>query len=816
MIAPYSFAKALLLAVAVAMAVPGAGVMAQSAPVVSTTAATTQPETIVVRATLNTEDKGDIFATRSADGSFLVKTVDLLAMGFKNPVGTSTVVDGEPHLLLNSMAGVTVSFEQRTLALNITAEPRLLTGDAITLRSERRIRAAAPAAGSAFFNYALDYSGGKAASSNSLSLAAEAGGRLGDYLLLSNASSVQANDGTRRLVRLMSTAIRDDAENLMRFTAGDFFTPSRDFSPGVNLGGISISKLYGIDPYYVQNPTQTIRGNVALPSDLEVYLDGQRIRTERLRPGEFELRDILAYGGARSVQVVLRDAFGRVQQLDYSFYFSDQPLRQGLHDYSYNLGAIRRGYGLQSNRYGPVAFSSFHRYGVTDALTLGLRAEGTRELANAGPSATLVLGSAGVLSLAAGASSIAGRHGSAATVGYNYQSGRWNLGMLLRQDWGDYATLGDPVSISNRNHEGSAAIGYNFAGRGTLTLSHLALATRAGVTAAPATPGQPYETFALIPRSVTELAYSVALVPGKVSLTARLSRIREIQSRTEAFVGLTYFLDQRYTASASLRADKGSNTEFVQLAKNQPAGEGLGYLLAADRDNGRESSSSQVRGSAQYNARAAIFRADYNRNQGQGQRSNDWRVSAAGGIAYVGGHLGLARPITDSFGVVKVGELADVPVFLNNQPMGKTDAYGKLFIPALAAYYDNTVSIDAQAIPIDYSMPALVKKISPQLRSGALIDFGVTKFQAFSGTLSSIQGGTARPLEFEEASLTIEGRALRFQTGRGGEFYLENLKPGSYPGSVQVDGKPCLFELAIQPSMETLVELGELACRLAR
>ena len=96
-------------------------------------------------------------------------------------------------------------------------------------------------------------------------------------------------------------------------------------------------------------PTQSLTGSVALPSDMEVYLDGQRIRTERLRPGEFELRDILAYGGARNVQVVLRDAFGRVEQLNYSLYFTDQPLQPGLHEYSYNFGAMRRQFGLQSN-----------------------------------------------------------------------------------------------------------------------------------------------------------------------------------------------------------------------------------------------------------------------------------------------------------------------------------------------------------------------------------------------------------------------------------------------------------------------------------
>src|SRR5205085_11221930 len=116
--------------------------------------------------------------------------------------------------------------------------------------------------------------------------------------------TLQSPDGAHRFVRLMSDATRDDREGLRRWTAGDFFTPSRELSSSVNLGGFSVSKVYGLNPYLVQFPTQTISGQVALPSQLDVYMDGQKIRTENVNPGQFQLNDILAYGGARNVQVV--------------------------------------------------------------------------------------------------------------------------------------------------------------------------------------------------------------------------------------------------------------------------------------------------------------------------------------------------------------------------------------------------------------------------------------------------------------------------------------------------------------------------------
>lgn len=768
---------------------------------------------MILRVTLNTEDKGDIFIARTPSLDFLVKVEDLKTMGLKDPVGTVVLLEGEPHLSLKSMQGVSFAFDEKSLALNITAGPQLLLSRTLDLHTGQRSRGAISHNNSVFFNYALNSSRSDSVSGNGVGFAAELGWRFNDYLLLSDGSTTQAANGQRKFVRLMSSVTHDDRESLQRTVIGDFYTPSRELSSGVNLGGISISKLYGLNPYFTQFPMQSISGKVATPSDLEVYLDGQRIRSEKLKPGEFELRDLLAYGGSRNVQLLLRDAFGRVQEFSYSFYFSDQPLRQGLHEYSYNLGALRRDYGTESNHYGPVAFSIFHRYGVNDALTLGLRAEGTGGFYNAGPLATVVLGSAGVVSLALAGSSISDHRGAAGTASYNYQAKSWSLGLSLRRDWGDYATLGDPPAISNRKYEASVAASYYLPGRGTVSLSHSALSTRDAMPAFSATPAQPFTVSPLGNRRVTALSYSVPLISGRASLQASLSRIKDSESRNEAFVGLIFFLDKDYSAAANYRGNKDRHTESLQFTKNQPIGEGLGYILSADRATSPTAESMQLNSSVQYNAPKAILRGEFGRRQDGGQNTNDYRVSVAGGLAYVDGQVALGRPVTESFGIVKVGELAGVAVAVNGQPIGKTDAQGKVFIPTLASYFDNDVSIAPESIPIEYSIPATVKKVSPSLRSGAVIDFGVTKIQAFTGKLTSQQTGITKAVEFQEISFSVEGKVQTMRTGRGGEFYTENLKPGTYPAKVPLEGKSCLFDLTIPRSDELFVELGELVCR---
>ncbi len=794
-------------------AMPPATWSAEAGQDAGTVSGTAQTEAMVLRASLNTEDKGDLFVVRTPTFDFLLRTQDLKDIGFKDPAGTIVVLDGEPHISLRSMKGVSFILDEKNLALNITADPGLLPGQALKLKGENRIRGVIPRNNSGFFNYAISSSHNYTGPGNNLDFSAEAGWRKGDYLLMSNGNTVPDASGGRKFVRLMSSATYDDRDNLRRTVAGDFFSPSREFSNGLNLGGISVSKLYGLDPYLTRSPSQNITGSVATPSTVEIYLDGQRIRSETLKPGEFQLNDLLAYGGARDVQVVLRDAFGRVQQFSYSFYFSDQPLRQGLQEYSYNLGAIRRDYGLNSNRYGPGAFSMFHRYGLSEALTLGWRADAAKGFYNAGPTATVVLGGAGVLSMALAASKVSDLRGTAAQLGYNYQANRWSMGLSLRRDWGDFAVLGDPPSISNRKYEASASASYYMQQSGSVSLSHSLLSSRPSSLPTAFATGQAFSVSPLQDRRVTSLGYSVPLVSGRVSLQASLSRTVDSTSRNEAYAGLIFFFDRDYSVAASFRGDQRNATESLQLTKNQPIGEGLGYLFSADHATSDTAANSRLNSRFQYNAQSAILRGDFGRDQGSGQGSNSYQISVAGGLAYIDGQLALGRPVTESFAIVKVGELPGVAVSVNGQPIGKTDAHGQVFIPTLSPYFDNDVSIAPESVPIEYSIPSTLKKISPSLRSGSVIDFGVTKIQAFTGKLKFMQGGRARPLEYQEVSFTAQGKKLILQTGRGGEFYVENLKSANYPATAEVEGKACRFDLKIPKSDETFIELGDVLCQ---
>lgn len=768
-------------------------------------------EPLVLGITLNAEPKGDVFVLRTGSGDILVKEDDFKALGVTLPADTPTIeVDGERHVSLRAL-GATYTIDTTRSTLAVSLNPQLLPRRVVQVNTvPQKPSGLVPRESSAFLNYALAYADGSAYAVPRIGLTTEAGWRFGDVLALSDAASQQRPDGSRKMVRLRSSITHDDRETLRRWVVGDFHAPARDFSFGANLGGVSFSKLYNINPYLTQAPRQSIRGNVAVPSDLEIFVDGQRVRTERLSPGEFELRDVSSYGGARSVQLVLRDAFGRTQQLNYSLYVSDAPLREGLHEFSYNAGAMRRRFGTDSNAYGTAAYSMFHRYGVTDALTLGVAAEGTRRFFMGGPSVTMVLGSLGILNGAYAHSTVGGRTGAAGTVSYGYEARNWSVSTALRREWGEFATLGEPPQVTNRKYEWSVNGSLSLGSRGTLGFSHSLLRVHGGRTTSAASATQPFSVSALTPSRVTALNYNVPLFGGKVALTASLRHVKAATSRNEAFIGLLYFLDRNHTVNASVRADsEGRASTFVDLTRATPIGEGLGYSLSAQHaTDPAAGSASQLRSSLQYNARSAILQAELNRTRASGRTDTEHRAGVTGSVGYAGGRWATGRPVVDSFAIVKVGELSGVTVAVNGQDLGKTDARGELLVPTLRAYYDNEVSIRPSDVPIDVTFDATRVQVSPSLRGGALVNFNALRLQAFTGRMLL----AGKPLEHQSAWVMVEGKRVRFITAKGGIFYLENVPPGNHPAEATTDTGRCAFTLAIPKTEETFVDLPDVAC----
>jgi len=752
-------------------------------------------DTFYAKIFLNGEDKGEHLVRLLDDGDILVRAADLAAMGLSVPEGRAGEGDSEPHLSLKSVKGVSVVFNEKTLSLELTADPSLLPKRVIDFLPPRQTGVLYPKDSSAFFNYGVSYTAGNSFEFQGLDVASEIGIRAGDFLFVSD-STYTHSPTESRFARLMSSVTYDRREEMQRWILGDFQASSGLPGSGVLLGGVSFSKEFPIDPYYIYYPSAEVSGKVAFPSTAEVYLDGIRLRTLKLAPGEFDFRNITYYGGMGNVTVVTRDPFGREATFRYPYYFTDTILREGLHNYSYNLGFQRRAFGVESNQYGPLAFSAFHNYGLTDSLTIGVRGEGDDQVANLGPQASYRTGRAGVISLSLAGSLARGAGGGAAIVA-NHQYQNRNLGtrLFFLGRTREYATIGEEVPTARTRSDVGAGVSYGTGSAGTISVDYADRRTYGGLDLRIAT-----------------ASYSKTVRPD-LALQATYRNFRGQTSANEYFVGLTYYPSSDTALSAGYRREGETDTVTLQATKNPPVGEGWGYQASVTRSESPAAAVTTVVPSVQYNGKYGIYRGEYlGEYSGSGERREQYHLTASGGIAFVGGMFGFSRPVTDSFGLVTVDNIAGVRVYQNNQEIGRTDSRGRMFLPSMGSYYENQVSIDDKDIPMDYSLAEVRRLVSPPLRSGSLIPFEAKRFRAVTGTLKTLIDGELKAAEYLEVRLMAEGKEVVFPTGRGGEFYLEDLPPGTHAASVESGGRRCFFELRVPETDELITELGGVTC----
>jgi outer membrane usher protein FimD/PapC len=745
----------------------------------------------ILKIVLNQEEKGEFFVNLTDDGDFLVRTEDLKKMGFSEIRGQVSVLEGEEFVSLRSMEGVKTEFDEKKLSLELTADPQLLGKQIFKLRYPRQVKVYYPKDIGGFLNYNLTYFARDSFTYDRTALTNQLGFRIGDFLLLTDSSYTHRRDEGGEFVRLMSNITYDRREDLKRVVLGDFFASSGELGSALNMGGISFSKNYKIDPYFITFPEIGLSGVAPLPSEIEVYRDGALIKKERIPPGGFELRDIPAYVGSGLIEVVLKDPFGREQRIKLPYYSSDILLKKGLHEYSYNIGFLREDFGTVSNQYKDFVFSGFHRYGINDSLTTGIKAEASRRVLNLGiSSAYTIPWRLGVINASvAWSDSKGGKDGIGGSVSYLYQGKNLSFNLLWRGFTRDYSNIFVETIQDRTKYETSAGASYFSSLLGSFSLGFAATKKYIG--------SDTKSLLASYSRKITD----------RSNLIANFKR--DMESRISEFnILINYYFKQGVTASSSYQRTDGNSSEQIQIAKSLPIGEGFGGRASFEANQPELKDFNNYNLQLQYNTKYGQYSGEFT----SANRAETYSLTAAGGFTFVKDSLNFGRPIQDSFALVKVGDLKGIRVYLSGQEISRTGSSGKILIPNLGSYYENQISINDKDIPMEYSISEVLKYVSPPLRSGSYIEFRATKLQSFFGTLKVKVGEEIKPLEYVEFKLLVEGKELLSPTGKGGEFYFENIKPGKYRGELKYLDKDYSFDIIIPKSEDVMIDLGEIIC----
>lgn len=217
-------------------------------------------------------------------------------------------------------------------------------------------------------------------------------------------------------IRLDSAYVYSDPVSLRRYRLGDYINGGLGWTRPVRLGGVQIQSDFSMRPDLITFPLPVVSGAVAVPSTVDLLVNGTALMSRPVQPGTFEIPQLPVITGAGSVTMTVTNALGQPVTTTLPFYASSNMLATGLQTYSAEIGAVRRNWGLVSDDYGPLAGSATWRRGLSPWLTVEAHSEGTSGLASAGAGIVVNADNLGVLNAAAAGSAL-GQPGAQFTLG---------------------------------------------------------------------------------------------------------------------------------------------------------------------------------------------------------------------------------------------------------------------------------------------------------------------------------------------------------------------------------------------------------------
>ena len=740
--------------------------------------------------------------TEEPHGGLSVSPDDLAAAGLR-PVERARGPDG--RILLDSLPDVAYRVDESTQRLIVTAPDAARVARTLDARHGRREHLPAPRADyGAVLNYSLFAATGALSDRDFGRLDTFSGsfdlrvfGPLGT-LSHSFIAGRTSDDWLEDVVRLRTAWAYSDPLRMLTYRAGDFISGGLSWTRPVNLGGVQVQRTFDLRHDLVTKPLPSFAGSAAVPSTIEVYAHNARVWSTKVAPGPFEAINLPVVGMSGEARVVLRDSQGREIVTTLPFYSADTLLREGLLDFSAEVGFPRRGIGVDSADYDDSPFAILSaRYGFSNQLTLEGHVEAGSDLVNGGMGAAFLLGRYGTASLAAAGSAHGDRSGAQVSAAVALRWHNWSLYGRMQRAFGDYD---DIASVSARK-AWEDRLEHAVPSSAPRAVDQLSLGipvpfNRAHLRAA----------YTRIERDLWQDSETLSLNYGQEiwpRTTFRASMFQSLRGEKDLgfYAGLTISFGNGISASAGYDERPEGPRARVDLMKSERPDVGS-YSWRAR----------VVESDHPMRSLAGTYRAPFARFETTVTQYDDEvraTASAEGALVYAGGGVFATHRIHDAFAVVDVGA-PNVEVSYQNRPVGVTDRWGRILVPNLHSFEANEISIDPSNLPVDADVPTTKEVVVPADGAGVVVRFGVSEENR--AALIAFVDSAGVPIK-PGSSGRLEGANDEFVVGYGGEAFLRNLAAWNVATIERASGKTCRAEFGYQANRGTQVRIDGVVCR---
>ncbi|MBD9643541.1 fimbrial biogenesis outer membrane usher protein [Pantoea sp. PNT02] len=739
---------------------------------------------------VNQGERGDIVPVERKNGDFWLRRGDLQRAGIPAEKLQGQQID------VNQLSGAKVEYDERRQRLLLTVPPAWLPGQTIG-QLQHAPRFPGRASNGALLNYDFyatrtDNAGSRLSSWNELRLFGPAGqfSTNGVYVQQLEGGVAGQQEGYIRY----DTWFSNENENAaISWRAGDLVTDALSWSNSVRLGGVQIGRDFSVRPDLVTYPLPAFSGQAAVPSSVDLFINGYRSTQADVQPGPWSLTNVPFVNGAGDAVITTTDAVGRQVTTTLPFYVSSSLLKTGLSDYSFSAGAIRENYGINNFDYGAAAASGSYRYGLNDWLTLESHAEGSDSVAMGGAGGLLKLGSFGVVNGALAQSQMDGNPGTQYSWGYQYNNSWFSLGtqhIIRSVDFGNLALVGSrgdsantSYSLARRSAQYTASV--SLSDYGSLGLAYFDISGGNGDRT-----------------RLLNLSWSKNLW-GNSSLYISASRDQD-QGNWSGAISLIIPFGEQSSASVSTERDQeGNNSQRLYVSRAMPTDGGFSWD-AAWANQGSDSGDYR-QASLRYRNNKIDTSAGF---YGDNDNTTQW-ADFTGSVVLMDNRVFAANDINDAFVVVKT-DYPDVTVRYENQTMGRTDKQGYLLVPSISSYYGAKYDIDTLDLPADRTAPKVEQRFAVKRKSGYLLNFPVERLRAASVVLHD---SNHQPLPI--SSQVLRPNQATEYVGWDGIVWMEDLDANNPIHVVTPDGRSCDTQLDIADGQPKALETyGPLTCPL--
>lgn len=719
-----------------------------------------------------------------ANGIWLEES-DFARLRLKLPRVAAYAHDEHRYYPLMAISGIHINIDETQQRINMQAPADAFIAAEFSVES-RGTPQITPSANGAFLNYQLS---AQRITGTTLSGAfTELGifnraGVLTSTSVLRSQSATEVQPSTTKWIRLDTAFIHDFPSSIQRLTIGDSITDGGTWGSAVRFGGISWGKDFSLRPDLITTPLLSASGTAVVPSTVDVFVNNQKVTSQQLPPGPFIIDRLPAITGSGQISMVVTDALGREQVITQSFYSSLSLLAPGLSQYQINIGRIRNNYALQSNDYGDWVAAATYRRGISSMFTIEGHAEALQHYGQtAGLDVALGIKQYGVINVLGAASSGNGNAGS--LFGGSVES-RWSRLTFA---------LSSKVASRGYRQVTNAGAGYQQFKERDLAQAGLSM-NRAGSLAIAYVRDSYYDIPSQRNISVT---YNT-LIDHVGSLSLVVSRSMSDRNSNSYFLTFTMPFGRRRSFSLDANGGDGDaappNEVYATLAQNAPVGPGYGYRLSAST-RGNYNADGRVQ------TNAGDLEAQAARQQGINGQSLYW----SGAATLLGGDLRATRTVYDSFALIDVDDLADIPVYVDHQLVTHTDKHGHALLHNLLPYQANRINIEPSELPLDTQINTRTLVVVPGYRDGVIVKFPVEHVEGATFRLI-MEDNKPVPLD---AKVQFHGKV--FPVAYDGVTYVTGYDHGM-AGRVSWDGGTCEFRVPPPVGNDPLPDLGTIKCR---